>query len=121
MKFIIKAEENHPEACFVRKPLNLQEVINGSKSCEPECYIVEETLDFDSEEYEKATMNFFDKEEWSWLQEFGGFNGECRSVVKITCLGKPTLLIDSQGFDYARYVAIEPTTQIDIETKVKEN
>lgn len=110
MKFIrvIKAAKNiDGYAYFVRKPQNLKEVETTIlEFTDHDPYKIAGNFNLTEEEYNKATEDFFNKKEWAWIQQYGGFEDECRVVAEVTCPGKPTLLIDSQGFDYARYVAI---------------
>ena len=102
---------------FARKPRNLEDVkIKNILDRRP--YIVIDSFTLDEDTYDRMTSNF-NSNEWkgvaqTWNDAFQ-YNQEYEIeigndfmfVIEITCPNRPTLLVDTEGFDYAKYVAIK--------------
>ena len=109
---------------FVRKPSTLAEVKAGiaehkrffdSKGGD---YYVAEERQLSNQEWEELTNNFLTDREW--ISEFNAkeypADGERLPCIRVTCPGSEiALIIDPQGFDYARYVGIETADSSEIE------
>ena len=87
---------------FVSKPVNLEEVRywTMSGSIQPDCARVTETVEMNSAEYDVFTSSFCESREW--LAGKGGLN----NCLLVKAPHRPALVIDPQGYDYARYVAL---------------
>lgn len=102
---LIKAKEMQT-ALFIRKPYNIKELYDTSKA-DKDLYEISETINLSKDDYQDLISNFLEDNEI--LSGKGGFAGkDIRKVVKISCPGEKSLLIDPQGSSYARYVAFEP-------------
>ena len=109
---------------FVRKPGTLAEVKAGiaehkrffdSKGGD---YYVAEERQLSNQEWEELTNSFLTDREW--ISEFNAkeypADGEQLPCIRVTCPGSEiALIIDPQGFDYARYVGIETADSFEIE------
>ena len=100
---------------FINKPMNLEEVkeqLERYPDMEPEAYHIAATRKISPTEWDDLTSCFLDDREWlsnfsKKLQSNENTDWSKRNCIKVTCKGQPfSLLIDTQGYDYARYVAI---------------
>ena len=94
------------ETIIIRKPSNLDEVqayTNNNKS-KTEKVLVTEVIKLSESDYEKLVNNF--SGDFDYLKGKGGFNDTCRKVVLVYCSNKPYLVIDPEGYSYARYVGL---------------
>lgn len=94
------------ETVIIRKPSNLDEVqtytnINKSKA---EKVLVTEVIKLSESDYEKLVNNF--SGDFDYLKGKGGYNDTYRNVVLVYCPNKPYLVIDPEGYSYARYVGL---------------
>ena len=113
-----------PKTIFVRKPIDLDAVKAGiaeqkrlfdSKGCD---YYVAEGRLLSNQEWREFTNNFLTDREW--ITEFNAkeypADGDQIPCIRVT---RPdleiALIIDPQGFDYARYVGIETADNSEIE------
>ena len=96
-----------PRAIFTSKPTTLTDLQNPYRthSTEAESYIITETLNYTQKEYDDFG---------NWLlqpkPEFEGKGGVDAKTGKTRCIaikaeGRKTLLVNPEGYDYARYVA----------------
>ena len=100
---------------FINKPMNLEEVkeqLERYPDMELEAYRIATTRRISPTEWDDLTSCFLDDREWlsnfsKKLQSSENTDWSKRNCIKVTCKGQPfSLLIDTQGYDYARYVAI---------------
>lgn len=105
---------------FVRKPGNLTDVLEGiaaHKRCfdsaGENCYIAEE-ITLSEKEWASLTNSFL--EDRSWIADFSAHDYPIREndtmpCIRVTCKSDSrVLIIDPEGYDYARYVGIgEPS------------
>ena len=109
---------------FVRKPGTLAEVKAGiaehkrffdSKGGD---YYVAEERQLSNQEWQEFTNSFLTDREW--ISDFCAkeypANGKQTPCIRVTCPGSEiALIVDPQGFDYARYVGIETADSSEIE------
>ena len=115
---------------FVRKPSTLAEVKAGiaehkrffdSKGGD---YYVAEERQLSNQEWREFTNSFLTDREW--ISEFNAkeyaADGEQLPCIRVTCPGSEiALIVDPQGFDYARYVGIETADSSEIEEDYEED
>lgn len=94
------------ETVIIRKPSNLDEVqiytnLNKTKT---EKVLVTEVIKFSESDYEKLANNF--SADFDFLKGKGGYDETYRKVVLVYCPNKPYLVIDPEGYSYARYVGL---------------
>ncbi len=94
---------------MVRKPTDLDEVIQMTRKYgrqESETMVIAETIALDEQTYKAvADHPMVDRD---FLAGKGGYNeAEQRTVIKLTCKGKKSLLVDPSGSAYCRYMGIE--------------
>ena len=104
------------KAIFICKPATLEDVKTVSAMRKelhilPQEYTVIEERKVSTGEWDDLTRSFL--EDRAWVSEFTGrltampdIDWSKRNCIKVTCRGKGSLLIDPQGYDYARYVGI---------------
>jgi len=109
---------------FVCKPTTLAEVKDGiaehkrffdSKGGD---YYVAEERQLSNQEWEEFTNSFLTDREWisDFCAKEYSANGKQTPCIRVTCPGSEiALIIDPQGFDYARYVGIETADSSEIE------
>ena len=109
---------------FVCKPSTLTEVKDGiaehkrffdSKGGD---YYVAEERQLSNQEWQEFTNSFLIDREW--ISDFCAkeytTNGKQVPCIRVTCPGSEiALIVDPQGFDYARYVGIETADSSEIE------
>ena len=109
---------------FVCKPSTLTEVKDGiaehkhffdSKGGD---YYVAEERQLSNQEWQEFTNSFLTDREW--ISDFCAkeypANGKQVPCIRVTCPGSEiALIVDPQGFDYARYVGIETADSSEIE------
>ena len=105
-----------PKTTFVRKPLCLTDVRIGTDFIRQPCgpdhhdyYVAAERV-ISATEWEDFTSCFL--ADRSWIEEFSNQNhpdiGGAPGCLRVTSpCSEIALLVDSQGYPYARYVAIE--------------
>ena len=113
-----------PKTIFVRKPSNLAELKSGIEeykrlfNSKGSDYYVAEELQLSNQEWERLTGSFL--EDRFCFHQFSEKNypvtEEGTPCLRITCPGSEiALIIDTQGYDYARYVGIENIDCFEIE------
>lgn len=87
---------------FVRKPVNLEDLRYRMTlgEIQRERVRITETVTMSGAEYEGFTSHFCESR--GWLAKKGGLN----NCLLVKAPGRPALVIDTQGYDYARYVAL---------------
>lgn len=113
-----------PKTIFVRKPSNLAELKSGIEECKRlfdskgADYYVAEELQLSNQEWERLTESFLDDRfcfhqfsEKNLPETEGG-----TPCIRVTCSSSEiALIIDTQGYDYARYIGIENDSSSEIE------
>ena len=105
-----------PKTIFVRKPSNLAELKSGIEECKRlfnskgSDYYVAEELQLSNQEWERLTESFL--EDRFCFHQFSEKNlpttEQGEPCIRVTCPSSEiALIIDTQGYDYARYVGIE--------------
>ena len=113
-----------PKTIFVRKPMNLAELKSGIEECKRlfdskgADYYVAEELQLSNQEWERLTESFL--EDRFCFHQFSEKNlpetEEGMPCMRVTCPSSEiALIIDTQGYDYARYVGIEADNSSEIE------
>ena len=92
---------------MVRKPGNFEEVLKITKKYieEAESVIVERTVELTDVAYQKLIDNPL-TETFDFLKNQGGMKDGKMLTVEIKCKDRPTLLVNAEGYGYARYVGI---------------
>ncbi len=92
---------------MVRKPSNFEEVLKITKKYieEAESVIVEKTIELTDAEYQKLVDNPRTKT-FGFLKNQGGTEDGKMLTVEIKCKDRPTLLINAEGYEYARYIGM---------------
>lgn len=86
---------------FVSKPFDLEEVFYWQQSgIRPERVEIGETVCLSTDAYDELVSDFTRRR--AWLRGKGGRNG----CLLVQAPGRRSLVIDPQGYDYARYVAL---------------
>ena len=87
---------------LVRKPVDLEDLRYRTMSggIQRERVRITETVTMNGAEYDVFTSYFCESREW--LAEKGGLD----NCLLVKAPGRPALVIDTQGYDYARYVAL---------------
>lgn len=115
-RFQIERRIIMPKTIFVRKPVTLAEVKNGIEECKRlfgskgADYYVAEELQLSNQEWERLTESLLDDR--YCFHQFSEKNHpeteEGTPCIRVTCPSSEiALIIDTQGYDYARYVGIE--------------
>lgn len=105
-----------PKTRFIRKPCTLEDVRTGTEEykrffdSEGTDYYVAEELRLSSQEWESLTGSFLENR--PCFRRFSERNlpetTEGTPCIRVTCpCSEIALVIDTQGYDYARYVGIE--------------
>ena len=115
-----KEEDNTMKNIFINKPGSLEEVKNELKRIaaneyeqQPEAYKVIAHKTVTEENWNSLTHGFMEDRDWlaafsARLANRKNVDWTKRNCIRVTCEGKQeVLLIDTQGYNYARYVAIE--------------
>ena len=111
-----------PRTFFARKPTNLKQLQSDSAelrysfSSRGELYYVAEERELSNQEWVVFTENLLEYQ--GWISAFSGRNypnGEDGiPCLRVTTPGSEiALIIDTQGYDYARYVGIEESSEIE--------
>lgn len=97
------------KATFVRKACNLKDLRQCIKQykMKEDLFIIEKVIELDKHEYDSLIKDFFKDRHWitdnienMWREE------EVWHCIIAKCKGeKVGLLIESEGYDYARYTA----------------
>lgn len=95
------------KALMIRKPSNFEEVLKITKKYieEAESVIVEKTVELTETVYKKLIDNPL-TETFGFLKNQGGTEDGNMLTVEIKCEDRPTLLINTEGYGYARYLGI---------------
>lgn len=95
------------KALMVRKPSNFEEVLKITKKYieEAESVIVEKTVKLTDASYQKLIDNPM-TETFEFLKNQGGMKDGKMLTVEIKCEDRPTLLVNAEGYGYARYMGI---------------
>ncbi|CBJ35898.1 hypothetical protein [Ralstonia solanacearum] len=98
---IVQAEKLAKRLPFARKPADLSEV-RGKEYVE---VYVTETKELTAAEFDDFASGLLVSRDW--LRSKGGRGGRLGSYlcIEITAPGRPTLYVNPEGSDYARYVA----------------
>lgn len=93
-------------ASFCCKPLDLDDVAAGG---EVHSYTVEATVELTPLQYRLFAQDLLNYPVYDYFNVYrGGRDGKGGvKVVRVTCRGKRTLLCNSDGFTYPRYIAFE--------------
>ena len=95
----IEVEELSVRLPFARKPTNLGEV-GGQDAAK---IYVTETKELTPDEFDAFARSLLVSRDW--LRGKGGGTGDGFLCVEVTAPGRPTLYVNPEGGDYARYVA----------------
>ena len=103
------------KTCMVRKPSDIEEVLDVSKTIVKDCpfrveeVLISETINLSKTEYKKVCERPLD--DYGFLIGKGGYDKvddkEYRKVVELTCEGHLTLYTDPSGSSYCRYLGIK--------------
>ena len=99
-------------ANFICKPSNLEEVLLHGHEVKPEEFRIIATEKVSETEWDSLTQNFLADRDWIAIlnekpEQCEDFDIGKRNCIEVTCEGKKgAILIDPQGYTYARYVAI---------------
>ncbi len=105
-----------PKTIFARKPVNLNQLksdvadLKRLFNSQGDAYYVAEELQLSNQEWERLTESFL--EDRCRFRQFSEKNlpdtEEGTPCIRVTCPSSEiALIIDTQGYDYARYVGIE--------------
>ena len=101
------------KAIFISKAANLEEARKElERATTQEAYKIIAAKKLSETEWNELTESLLSDRDWisefnRKLAEKEQVNWNKRNCIKVTCEGKrESLLIDPQGYDYARYVAI---------------
>lgn len=98
---------------LMRKPNDLEDLKrfhNKHKNDPKEKYMVVYTMELTNDEYNEWTGSFLGDFPFGKIfKKYGGTSkdGKTTEVVRVKSKNKPTLYVDPEGYDYARYVALE--------------
>lgn len=95
----LQTEELSVSLHFARKPCDLSELGGGT----PSKVLVTETHEMSATEFDEFAANLLRSR--TWLKGKGGTTREGTLCVEVYAPGRPYLYINSEGSDYARYVA----------------
>ena len=110
-----------PKTTFVRKPTDINDVregtewINQRHNGHPiDSYWVAQEIQLPEQEFFDLQSNMLIDREW--IREFSNWlhpmKGNAVPAMRVTCQGSLTvLIIDTQGYDYPRYVGFEIETE----------
>ena len=95
------------KALMVRKQSNFEEVLKITKKYieEAENVIVEKTIELTDAAYRKLIDNPT-TETFEFLKNQGGMKDGKMLTLEIKCEDRTTLLINAEGYGYARYMGI---------------
>ncbi|QSX09550.1 hypothetical protein J0B03_05665 [Alkalibacter rhizosphaerae] len=110
----MKHEENtastpkKPRALFGRKVTDLDALEEMTNSIRGSLYEVTKEIWMDNEEFKSFAQDFFEYQPWIEKSD-GGSNekGEIRCIRVINTETGQRVLVNSEGYGYCRYVAIE--------------
>lgn len=101
------------KALFGRKVLNLKELKELTKEAKAEglkgtAYEITKEIELNDEEFKEFAKDFGKDQPWI-TKEDGGSNekGELRCIRVRNTKTKKNILVDSEGYTYPRYTAIE--------------
>jgi len=106
-------EVKEMKALFGRKVLNFKELKELTKETKEDGvkgteYQVTREIKLSDEEFKEFAKDFFKDQPWI-TKEDGGYNekGELRCIRVKNTKTKKSILVDSEGYTYPRYTAIE--------------
>ena len=111
--FLNEAVEYVELPYLMRKPNDLEDLKrfhNKHKNDPKEKYMVVYTMELTNDEYNEWTGSFLGDFPFGKIfKKYGGTSkdGKTTEVVRVKSKNKPTLYVDPEGYDYARYVALE--------------
>ncbi len=97
------------KAAFGRKLLSLEELKDFAAD-KPKgqgvAYTINKEVVMTEEEYKAFAENFLLDQPWITPMD-GGNDGEGHiSCIRVSCPGQPSILVNSEGYSYARYTAL---------------
>ncbi|MCL9846048.1 hypothetical protein [Ralstonia solanacearum] len=96
---VVQTEKLDPRRPFVRKPVDLGEVRSKESA---EVYVTE-TKHLTPAEFDEFASSLLVSRDW--LRGKGGGMLDRYLCIEVTAFGRPTLYVNPEGSDYARYVA----------------
>lgn len=90
---------------FARKPANLQAVIDGLYNSLPCGIYVEREIVLGPGAFDTFAENFSAQQPWLDPAQGGDYNGSM-VCVQVSAPGRPVLFVNSEGYGYARQVAV---------------
>ena len=93
-------------ARFVSKPNNLHDLNARAAEARPQPTRIKEVVELTAPEFDAFTSNFFATT--PWLAGKGG-GMAIIDAIEVRALDRPRLLVNPEGYDYARYVAVLDT------------
>jgi hypothetical protein len=96
-----------PKALFASKPSDLSDIPPGILSDDEDEaveYTVREVVQMTREQYDALVGNFFADQPWLATPKGGVRNGAVQAI-EVQAPGRPSLLVNPEGFTYPRYVA----------------
>ena len=93
-------------ARFVSKPNNLHDLNVRAAEARPQPTRIKEVVELTAPEFDAFTSNFFATT--PWLAGKGGGIGII-DAIEVCAPDRPRLLVNPEGYDYARYVAVLDT------------
>lgn len=104
---------NKPRALFGRKMNDLAELKDATYNAKRDgqrgsLYEVTKEVSLNDEEFKELAKDFFKEQPWIEKTDGGSNeNGEIRCIRVINIETGERLLINNEGYDYCRYVALE--------------
>ena len=100
---------------FNRKPYSLGEVLEPQFPTDNLAYNIVATIELSDEEYDQFTSNFYNDQEFI-IAHNKQMHVDRNEIANVICVIAPNrewaLLINSEGYDYARYVAKVSKTEL---------
>jgi hypothetical protein len=86
---------------FARKPMNLADFNCGT----PQRVLVHAHKELTAEEFDAFARNLLKTTHWIQSSVWGGNIAGAHTCIMVSAPNRPILFVDTQGYDYARYVA----------------
>ena len=103
-------------ARFVSKPNNLHDLNARAAEARPQPTRIKEVVELTVFEFDAFTSNFFATT--PWLAGKGG-GMAIIDAIEVRAPDRPRLLVNPEGYDYARYVALVDTTLPDAQAEAQ--
>ena len=103
-------------ARFVSKPNNLHDLNARAAEARPQPTRIKEVVELTAPEFDAFTSNFFATT--PWLAGKGG-GMAIIDAIEVRAPDRPRLLVNPEGYDYARYVALLDTTLPDTQSEAQ--